>query len=461
MTDTPSLAERSTPLGPTWQKSLAWYIRAPSLRMLALGFTAGVPLLLVLGTFSFRLREAGVELSTIGFLSWVSLAYAFKWVWAPVVDHQRLYVLTDRLGRRRAWLLLAQCALIGGLLFMAFTSAEHHLSALVMGAIFVALASATQDIALDAYRIESASLEHQAALAAMYQTGYRLGMIWSGAGALWIASKAQGLLTPNSPLTPHEASQLAWQTAYTVMACSIGVGVMAALWAPEAPCPPSPKQKDFKAWLHNVMWAPFKEFFSRFTLTQALTLLALIGVYRISDLVMGVMANPFYVDMGFSKEEIAWVSKIFGVLMTLLGAFLGGALTQRYGVLRVLMWGAMLSATSNVLFAWLSGLGHHLGALIGVISVDNLSAGIAQAAFVAFLSSLTRVQFSASQYAMLSATVFLLPQSLAGFSGVAVQAVGYFWFFIGTALLGLPVLLLIRRVQSLGLVASPHVQSPD
>ncbi len=444
----------------SWRESLTWYASATSLRMLCLGFAAGVPLLLVLGTLSFRLREAGVELSTIGFLSWVSLAYAFKWLWAPLVDHQRIFWLSARLGRRRAWLLLAQCALIAGLMFMANTSPETHLSALVMGAVFVALASATQDIALDAYRIESAALEHQAALAAMYQTGYRLGMIWAGAGALWIAARAQNLLPTEVALSPPAASQLAWQSAYTVMALSIVVGVVAGLCSPEQAAPQAAPQKNLKAWFQNVMWAPFQEFFSRFTLQEALTLLALIGIYRISDLVMGVMANPFYVDMGFTKDEIAWVSKVFGVLMTLCGAFLGGALSQRFGVVRVLMWGAALSCGSNLLFAWLCGQGHHLGALIGVISADNLSGGIAQAAFVAFLSGLTRVQFSASQYAMLSAIVFLLPQSLAGFSGVAVEHVGYFWFFIGTALLGLPVLMLIKHVQNLNLVPTPSKPPP-
>ena len=421
--------------------------------MLCLGFSAGVPLLLVLGTLSFRLREAGVELSTIGFLSWVSLAYAFKWLWAPLVDHQRIPYLSERLGRRRAWLLVSQCALIAGLFFMAHTSAQTQLTTLVMGALFVALASATQDIALDAYRIESAPLQHQAALAAMYQSGYRLGMIWAGAGALWIAARAQDLLPPTLMLSPQAASQLAWASAYSCMAVSIGVGLIAGLCAPDHPSPPPPRQDNLKAWLQNVMWAPFQEFFSRFTWRQATTILALIGLYRISDLVMGVMANPFYVDMGFTKDEIAWVSKVFGVLMTLCGAFLGGALTQRFGVLQVLMWGAALSAASNLLFAWLAGLGHSLGALIGVISADNLSGGIAQAAFVAFLSGLTRLQFSASQYAMLSAIVFLLPQSLAGFSGLAVEQVGYSWFFIGTALLGLPVLILIKQLQRLNLIA--------
>ena len=421
--------------------------------MLCMGFSAGVPLLLVLGTFSFRLREAGVELSTIGFLSWVSLAYAFKWLWAPLVDHQRIFFLSARLGRRRAWLLVSQCGLIAGLFFMAHTSAQTQLSALVMGALFVALASATQDIALDAYRIESAALEQQASLAAMYQTGYRLGMIWAGAGALWIAARAQDLLPPASALSPQAASQLAWASAYSCMALSIAVGMLAALFSPDNPIPAPPPQKNLQAWLQNVMWAPFQDFFSRFTLAQAATLLALIALFRISDLVMGVMANPFYVDMGFTKDEIAWVSKVFGVLMTLCGAFLGGALSQRFGVTRVLMWGAALSATSNLLFAWLSTLGHSLGALIGVISADNLSAGIAQAAFVAFLSGLTRIEFSASQYAMLSAIVFLVPQSLAGLSGVAVEHLGYFWFFIGTALLGLPVLILIKQLQRLNFIA--------
>ncbi|MEN9473577.1 MAG: hypothetical protein RIS48_297, partial [Pseudomonadota bacterium] len=184
---------------------------------------------------------------------------------------------------------------------------------------------------------------------------------------------------------------------------------------------------------------------------QALLLLALIGVYRISDVVMGIMANPFYVDMGYSKDEVAAVTKVYGVIMTLVGAFAGGALALRWGVARVLMLGAVLSAVSNLLFAWLAWHGHDLVALIAVIAADNLSSGIASAAFVAYLSSLTNVSYSATQYALFSSMMLLAPKWLAGYSGVFVDAYGYSSFFIGTALLGLPVLLLVwlaSRVQA-------------
>ena len=176
---------------------------------------------------------------------------------------------------------------------------------------------------------------------------------------------------------------------------------------------------------------------------RAITILALIATYRISDIVMGIMANPFYVDMGYSKTEIATVSKVYGVVMTLLGAFIGGSLTIRYGIVRILLWGAILSAFSNLLFSWLSFQGHDVSSLIGVISTDNLSAGIASAAFIAYLSSLVNVQYSATQYAVLSSVMLLLPKFLAGFSGVFVQHFGYHYFFIATALMGLPVILLI------------------
>jgi PAT family beta-lactamase induction signal transducer AmpG len=172
-------------------------------------------------------------------------------------------------------------------------------------------------------------------------------------------------------------------------------------------------------------------------------ILALIAIYRISDVVMGIMANPFYVDMGYTKDEVAAVTKIYGVIMTLTGAFLGGVLSMRFGVMRVLMLGAVLSAASNVLFAWLGGLGHDVQALIFVVSADNLSSGIASAAFIAYLSSLTNLNYSATQYAIFSSVMLLAPKFLAGYSGRYVDAFGYQYFFLATALLGVPVLFLV------------------
>ncbi|MDH5209341.1 MAG: MFS transporter, partial [Burkholderiaceae bacterium] len=346
-----------------WRDALRVYLEPASLRMFSLGFGAGLPLLLVLGTLSFRLREAGIDRTTIGYLSWVGLAYGLKWAWAPLVDRLPLPWLTRTLGRRRAWLLLAQAGVIGGLVGMAFTDPHAGLNGVIAFALIVAFSSATQDIALDAYRIESAQVEKQAALAAMYQTGYRLAMIWAGAGVLWIAARSMDTATTGG------YSAAAWTTAYLAMAASMLVGVATVLLSPEpatsearersdgeerelaqrlmAERGMSPRAAAALAWLRTAVIGPFADFVVRYR-WHALLLLALIAVYRISDVVMGIMANPFYVDMGYSKDEVAAVSKLYGVVMTLAGAFVGGVLALRFGVARILMLGAVLSAASNL-----------------------------------------------------------------------------------------------------------------
>lgn len=516
MSDPTAIPAQIPPAKPTWAETLRVYTEPATLRMLFLGFSAGLPLLLVLGTLSFRLREAGVDRTTIGFLSWVGLAYGVKWIWAPLVDRLRLPLLTRWLGQRRSWLLLSQVLVIAGLVGMATVDPKAALDPIVWFAVMVAFSSATQDIALDAFRIESAGTERQGALAAAYQTGYRLAMIWAGAGVLWIAARSE---TITADVYEHGA----WQTAYLVMAASMLVGVVTVLvsreprprdaqadrderaavaatfardglnfvwpqalmfvvliamlmsmvrasfgnmtlpefgiyvllgvvavaglryrWGAERPLHVNipPAVAPVAAWLEVVIVEPFADFFRRYGWHAAL-ILALIAVYRISDVVMGIMANPFYVDMGYTKDEVAAVSKVFGVIMTLVGAFLGGVLALRIGVMRTLMLGAVLSAASNLLFAWLAGIGHDLRMLIFVVSADNLSSGIASAAFVAYLSSLTNIQYSATQYALFSSLMLLLPKWIAGFSGKYVDAFGYGNFFVSTAILGVPVLVLV------------------
>jgi PAT family beta-lactamase induction signal transducer AmpG len=387
-----------------------------------------------LGTLGFWLREAGIDRSTIGYLSWVALFYAGKWLWAPLVDRVPILFLTKRLGRRRSWLLFAQALIIFGLIGMATTDPKQNLEPIVWFALLVAFGSATQDIALDAFRIESAKAQYQAALAASYQTGYRLAMIWAGAGALWLAARAE--------TTTGVYLAEAWQFAYLCMALSIGVGVVTTLLSPEPQSVLLPKARSAGQWLQQTLIQPFADFIGRYR-WQAFLILGLIAIYRISDVVMGIMANPFYVDMGYTKDEVAAITKVFGVIMTLLGAFLGGLLTMRFGVMRVLFLGGVLSAASNLLFAWLSTRGHDLNGLVWVISADNLSSGIASAAFIAYLSSLTNVQYSATQYALFSSMMLLLPKWFAGFSGVYVDTFGYEHFFIATSLIGIPVLILI------------------
>lgn len=437
----------------TWLQSLKVYLEIPTLRMLSLGFAAGLPLLLVLGTLSFRLREAGIDRATIGFLTWVGLAYGFKWCWAPLVDRLPIPLLTQLLGRRRSWLLLSQTVIIAGLIGMAFADPKIALMPVVWCALIVAFGSATQDIALDAYRIESADSDRQAALAAAYQTGYRLAMIWAGAGVLWIAARAEVSNAANY-------DPAAWRTAYLWMAASMAVGVATVLLSPEPVARALQKANNVQEWLVITLIEPFADFFKRYR-WQAVLILALIAVYRISDIVMGVMANPFYVDMGFTKDQVAGVTKVYGVIMTLVGAFIGGILSMRVGVMRVLLLGAILSAVSNLLFAWLSSQGPNVDSLIWVISADNLSSGIASAAFIAYLSTLTNIQYSATQYALFTSLMLLLPKFLAGFSGQVVNAVGYSHFFIGTALLGLPVLLLVGLAAAQARKPSSHAAVVD
>ena len=428
-------AADSPPKKPSWATTLKVYLEPPTLRMLLLGFSAGLPLLLVFGTLSFWLREAGIDRTTIGYLSWVGLAYAFKWVWAPLVDRMPLPLLTRWLGRRRSWLLLAQLMVVAGLVALSFNDPKVALEPVVWAALAVAFGSATQDIALDAYRIESADADRQAALAAAYQTGYRLAMIWAGAGALWLAARAEVVGVAGY-------QQGAWQTAYLVMAASMSLGMLTVLFSPEPAHRTLVPARNAAEWLKGALIEPFADFLSRYG-KQALLILALIAIYRISDVVMGIMANPFYVDMGFTKDEVAAVTKVYGVIMTLVGAFVGGVLSMRFGVMRVLMLGAVLSAATNLLFAALSTRGHDVTALIMVVSADNMASGIASAAFIAYLSSLTNINYSATQYALFSSMMLLAPKFLAGYSGAYVDTFGYENFFIATSLLGLPVLILV------------------
>ncbi len=434
----PAQANPAAASKPGWREVWRVYLEPATLRMLLLGFSAGLPLLLVFGTLSFWLREAGIDRTTIGYLSWVGLAYGFKWAWAPLVDRLPIPLLTRWLGRRRSWLLLSQAVIMTALVCMALTDPKVALLPVVWCALAVAFGSATQDIALDAYRIESADTQRQAALAAAYQTGYRMAMIWSGAGALWIAARAEVVGIAGVTTYQHDA----WQTAYLAMAASMLLGVVTVLCSPEPQRRELPPSKNAADWLQGALIEPFADFLRRYG-KQALLILGLIAMYRISDVVMGIMANPFYVDMGYTKDEVATVTKIYGVIMTLAGAFVGGALAMRFGVMKVLMLGAVLSAGSNLMFAWLGTRGHDVTALIFVISADNLSSGIASAAFIAYLSSLTNINYSATQYALFSSMMLLLPKTLAGYSGAYVDAFGYGNFFTASALLGLPVLLLI------------------
>ena len=419
--------------------------------MLFLGFAAGLPLLLVFSTLSAWLRELEVSRSAIGFFGWVGITYSVKVFWAPVVDRLQLPLLTKALGKRRAWMLLGQLGIALGLVSMALVDPRESLAAFAAIAVLVAFSSSTQDIAIDAYRIEAVVPEYQGAMSANYILGYRLAMLVAGAGALYVAELSD------------------WTTTYLCMAALMLVGVITVFCIAE---PEAIERGDtsalenkilarlsplaegqtpgaflrFRRWFFVAMVCPFVDFFER-NGRFAVLILLLIGLYRLSDITMGIMANPFYLDLGFSKIEIANIGKVFGFFMTIAGSFIGGVMVVRFGVYRPMIAGAVLVCLTNLLFAWLAHLGPETYGLAIVISADNLSGGFANAAFIAYLSGLTNRAYTATQYALFSSLMTLPGKFFSGFSGLIVDSVDYMWFFVYAALMGIPAIYLAWKIK--------------
>ena len=470
-----------------------------SLRMLFLGFAAGLPILLIFSTLSVWLFKAGVNRATITLFSWVGFAYSFKFIWTPIVDNLKLPIL-GKLGHRRSWLLLSQLMIILSLIFISFTDPKTSLVCSAIAAIFIAFSSATQDIVLDAFRIESASKNLQGALSSMYLTGYRIAMIVAGAGSLWIASF----------LGTEIYNQKVWQQVYQIMALLMLFGVLTVFYSSEPKIKrnieknSNQKIKFFIAFLvslagfilcylyfkdlfdskdpiinflnefikiifcfltfsliifflikikflnkesaKNAYAKPVLDFLNRYG-SKATSILLLIGLYRISDVVLGVMANVFYIEKGFSIAEIATYSKFFGTIATIVGGVIGGLASVHLGVMRSLFIGALISALSNILFAWLALVTADVKILAFVITADNVASGFAGATFIVYLSALTSIKFTATQYALFSSAMLFLPKLIAGYAGGFVNLFGYPTFFIFTAIIGVPVLLLIMWIN--------------
>jgi PAT family beta-lactamase induction signal transducer AmpG len=410
----------------SWRHAFAVYTQSRVLSMIALGFSAGLPYLLVFSTLSAWLRDEGVERSVIGFFSWVSVTYSIKVLWSPVIDKWRLPFLSHFLGQRRAWMFLAQLGIMAGLCGMALADSQTQLFTIAICAIFVAFCSATQDISIDAFRIESSTDDFQGAMAAMYVLGYRLALLFSGAGAFFIAEFFN------------------WHTTYFVMAATMSLGILTTLCVKKTAPSTShvvPTQSLHVMKLRMVIIQPFVDFFISHGRMSGWILL-LIAVYKMSDVTMGVMANPFYLDLGFNKKDIAEIGKVFGFFMTILGAALGGVFVARYGIMRPLLLGAIATASTNMLFTILA-IQPDLVLLSGIISADNLSGGFATAVFVAYLSSLARGNYTATQYALFSSLMTFPAQLLGGFSGIIVDTYGYINFFIYASVIGLPAILLV------------------
>lgn len=437
----------------SWAEAFAVYCKPRVIAMFFLGFSAGLPLLLVFSTLTAWLSDMNVARSTIGFFGWVGITYSVKVFWAPIVDRLPIPFLTAMLGKRRSWMLLGQLGVVSGIIVMAGINPSTQLWWLALAAVFIAFSSATQDIAIDAYRIEAVITEYQGAMSATYVFGYRLAMLVAGAGTLFIAEPS------NWPVEILLAD--AWQYAYISMAALMSVGILTVLVVREpnhvidldtqqlesslAGVERTDKKQNIwlrlKLWFVSAVVCPFIDFFRRHG-RFALVILVFVGCYRISDIVMGVMANPFYLDLGFSKNQIAAVGKIFGFAMTLCGAFVGGVLVVRFGVFRPLLAGSVMVAATNVLFAQLALVGADINWLTLVISADNFSGGFANAAFIAFLSGLVNRAYTATQYALFSSFMTLPGKLFSGFSGVIVDASSYHEFFLYAAAMGIPAIVL-------------------
>ncbi|MCE2509486.1 MAG: AmpG family muropeptide MFS transporter [Alphaproteobacteria bacterium] len=402
------------------------------LRLLLLGFASGLPLLLTASTLAVRLVEGGVTKTAIGIFALVGLPYAFKFLWAPLIDKLPVPFFTRLLGRRRGWIVFTQLTLILALAGLSFADPATAPLATAVWALLVAFCSASQDIVIDAYRVEILEERLYGAGAATLVFGYRVGLLVAGAGALYLASYFD------------------WQTAYLAMAALMLVGLVTILFSPE---PRAPAAEPLKGegiqrllnWLREAVLAPFADFLAR---PQWVVILAFIVFYKFGDAIAGVMANPFYLEVGFSKVEIANVSKLFGLGATLAGAFVGGMLVARYGILESLLVAGILQMASNAMFAVQAAVGNDISLLFVTIGFENLSGGMGTAAFVAYLSSLCHVAYTATQYALLSSLMSFGRTLLSTPGGWLADRTDWVVFFLLTtaaALPGLFLLLWIRR----------------
>jgi PAT family beta-lactamase induction signal transducer AmpG len=419
------MAAETSSGSPGWR----YYLQEKVLVIFFLGFSAGLPFLLVYSTLSAWLKDAGLQMSTISTFAWLGFAYSLKFVWAPFVDAAPIPVLTRVLGRRRSWLLLAQLAIAAALFVMASTDPVNALGVFAVVALVVAFSSATQDIVIDAYRIESAEVKMQGVLAAAYQYGYRVAMLAAGAGALYIAQYGS------------------WKLAYSVMSGCMLVGIVTTLWCKEPVVTLLPVTYEgavtrrVALWFKHAVADPFIDFFQRFG-RFAFVVVVFILFFRLSDYVLGILANPFYLDIGFSKAEVASVAKIYGVIVSLVGAGAAGWAVIKYGVARCLIIATVLIASTNLFFAVMVFVGAEIWMLTVTISADNFAMGFGGTVFIAYLSSLVNASFTATQYALMSSLMSLLGKFTAGYSGNVQEAIGWFGFFLYAAALGIPAIIL-------------------
>ena len=435
-----------------WRDASCAYCRKPVVAMLFLGFSSGLPFFLVFATLSAWLRQAGIARSTIGMLSWVGILYSIKFLWAPLVDRMRPPVLHRFLGRRRGWMLLAQLGLVAGLLVLSRADPASGVHTMALGAVFVAFCAATQDIALDAWRIETADVDTQGPMLGAYQVGYRIALVTGSAGAMTVAQLS------------------GWHTSYVAMAALVSIGILTTLLVPE-PHPSVPKEsvateerviawvearqhwprplRNAGEWFTGAVVCPLLDFFYRYGLTLAVLTLIYIGTYRLAEFAIGSMVNPFYIDHGYKLTEIARVVKLYGLTSAIAGVLLAGLLIAKIGLLRSLVLGSVLLMCSHLGYALLATTDTPTLLGLGLVnSLDNIALAVQGTALIAFLSGLTSPKYTATQYALFSSAYALPGKVLEGLSGFIVDHVGYPSFFVYTAslsLIGLFMLYVLTR----------------
>ena len=410
----------------SWLANIAIYMERRLILVFFMGFASGLPFLLCGGTLSIWLTEAGVSLTTIGLFAIVGTPYNLKFLWAPLIDRLPIPFLSKHIGRRRAWMLLIQMGLMASIVGLGLGDPESSPGITALLALAVAFFSASQDIVIDAYRIEILDEDQQGAGAAMTQAGYRFGLLSSGAGALYLATHFN------------------WAMVYGIMAALILVGFVAAL---RAPIPEIDHAQGTSAsspnWIRETVVAPFIEFFQRNNPGIALLILAFILLYKFGDAFAGVMANPFYIKIGFTKLQIASVSKIFGVAATLFGVFAGGLMVKQYGILRSLLYCGILQMISNLMFAAQAAIGPDVRFLFLTIGAENISGGMGSAAFVAYLSMLCNTAYTGTQYALFTSFMAFGRTWLSASSGWIATHTDWVTFFIISTFVAIPGLILL------------------
>jgi PAT family beta-lactamase induction signal transducer AmpG len=426
---------------PSWSDALAVYLKPRVLIVILLGFSSGLPLALSGATLAIWMTESGVNLRTIGLYALVGLPYTLKFLWAPLVDALDIPVLSRALGRRRGWLVFSQFLLAAAILFLAVQDPSVSLWPVALGAVMVAAASATQDIVIDAFRVESLDTSEQAAGMAGYVAAYRIGMLASGAGVIALTAWLEHIGVSRDTV---------WMWGYVAAAALVGIGIVAALMAtePAAPADVVDKTRDPVSRVALTAFGAFREFLTR---PEAIVILLFVVLYKFCDAFAGVLTGPFVIDVGFDKATYAAVVKGVGLAAALAGGFAGGAVARALPLSTSLWVGGILQLLSNLSFAALALIGTNVPALTATIIVENFCGAIGTVIFVAYLSALCGVRaHTATQFALLTALAAVGRTTLSSGGGFVAESTGWFWFFVISALVAIPSLALLAWLQASG-----------